>query len=265
MSDDPIQYEMTDGVAVITLNRPDKLNAITPDMGAAYSQALYRAAEDASVRCAVVTGAGRGFCAGADLTLLAQGPEALDAFIEQQGWGNFPTTAMAIPIPVVMAVNGPAAGVGMVLALTADVRFASPSASFLSAFSRLGLVAEYGCAWLLSRHVGLSRATEILLSGRKVEADEAARIGLVNDVVDDPRAAAIAWAREVARHCSPSSLAIMKGQLLQHQDYPASLHDSLLLMQKSFRGPDLPEALIARTEGRPPAFRRDPRSGPTAP
>ena len=259
MEDSPVLVETSDGVAVITLNRPDRLNAFTREMGRDYVAALRRAEADPDVRVAVVTGAGRGFCSGADLSVLAQGPEALEAFIGEQAEGQLPTVALDVSIPVVMAVNGAAAGLGFVVALTGDVCFASPQARFISAFSRLGLVAEYAVAWLLPRQVGRQQAAEILLSGRPVSAEEAARIGLVNAVAEDPRAAAIAWARDVAMHCSPHSLATMKRQLAQADaaGFDGSMAESLHLMAASFRGPDLVEALLAKAEQRPPEFKPD--------
>lgn len=256
MSDAPVLVEVRDRVALITLNRPDRLNALTSDMGAAYARALREADADPGVHVAVVTGAGRGFCSGADLSVLAQGPEALDGFVSETAWDDLPTSALDVRIPVVMAVNGPAAGLGFVIALTGDVCFASPTARFISAFSRLGLVAEYGVAWLLPRMIGRQRAAEILLSGRPLDAVEAERIGLVQGLHDDVVDAAIAWASDVAAHCSPTSLATMKRQLSASDEagLRESIEDSLRLMRESFRGPDLAEALLAKAAGRTPEF-----------
>ncbi|MFM1966108.1 MAG: hypothetical protein RL134_1833 [Actinomycetota bacterium] len=253
---EPVLVEIHDRVALITLNRPDRLNALTADMGAVYARALREADADPGIRVAVVTGAGRGFCSGADLSVLAQGPDALDGFVSETTWEDLPTGALDVSIPVVMAVNGPAAGLGFVIALTGDVCLASPSARFISAFSRLGLVAEYGAAWLLPRMIGRQRAAELLLSGRAIDSDEAARIGLVQGVHDDVVAAAMEWATDVARHCSPASLSTMKRQLADADrgDLHASLAESLRLMRESFRGPDLAEALLAKGAGRAPDF-----------
>lgn len=256
MADSPVLVDVSDGVATITLNRPDRLNAITGEMGRAYADALRSLDADPRVRVAVVTGSGRGFCSGADLSLLAQGPDALEAFLGDQEADDLPTCALDVSLPVVMAVNGAAAGLGFVIALTGDVCFASPDARFISAFSRLGLVAEYAVAWLLPRQIGYQRASEILLSGRAVDAEEAVRIGLCHAIADDPLAAAHAWARDVAAHCSPASLATIKGQLARAAtaDRPSSMAESLELMRASFRGPDLAEALMAKAERRPPGF-----------
>jgi enoyl-CoA hydratase/carnithine racemase len=258
VADASVLVEVRDHVALITLNRPDRLNAMTPQMGAAYAGALRGASTDPDVRVAVVTGAGRGFCSGADLSVLAAGPEALENFVSEAPRDELPTVALEVDIPVVMAVNGAAAGLGFVMALTGDVCLASPTARFISAFSRLGLVAEYGVAWLLPRMVGRQRAAEILLSGRSLDAAEAERIGLVAGVHDDVVGAAMDWARDVAAHCSPASLATMKAQLraAEDTDLAESTAASLRLMRESFRGPDLAEALLAKAQGRAPDFPR---------
>lgn len=254
--DQDILVDIVDNVAVITFNRPDRLNALTPSMGAAYAAALREADANPEVRVAVVTGAGRGFCSGADLSVLAQGPDALDGFVGQTTDDDLPTAALTVGIPVVMALNGPAAGLGFVIALTGDVCFASPQARLISAFSRLGLVAEYGIAWLLPRLIGRQRAAEILLSGRPIDADEALQLGLVHSIHDDALQAALDWAHDVADNCSPASLRTIKRQLIDAdtQGLAESTMSSLRLMRESFRGPDLAEALIARSERRPPAF-----------
>ncbi len=251
-----IRYRTEGHVAIVTLNRPDRLNALLPGMGRSYARALRQAEVDPSVRVIVVTGSGRGFCAGADLSVLAEGPQALMGYLENEDLSDLPTVALSIAKPVVTAINGPCAGIGFVLAVAADVRFAAPSASLGTAFSRLGLVAEYGIAWLLPRLIGLPAATEILLSGRTLSAHEALRLGLVHEVADDVLTRAMEWAHEVAASCSPGSIRAMKQQLLQGQSQPLddALRSSLQLMANSFRGPDLPEALSARTERRLPRF-----------
>jgi enoyl-CoA hydratase/carnithine racemase len=255
-AESPVLYEVRDRVALITLNRPSALNALTPEMGIQYVTRLREADADPQVRVAVVTGAGRGFCAGADVGLLAQGPEALDAFSIGDDMSALPTLISTLSIPVVAAVNGPAAGVGFVLPLAADVRFAAPTATFASMFSRLGLIAEYGCAWLLPRIVGPARASELLLSGRSVSADEALAMGLVTSVTDDVVATAIDWANHVATHCSPKSLRAIKAQLLegQSQTFAEASAQSLIGMRESFRWPDLLAALAGRAEKRSPNF-----------
>lgn len=243
-------------VGVITLNRPERLNAIVPGMLEAHAAALRELDADPSVRAIVVTGAGRGFCSGADLAVLGEGPQALRGYLEGLGPANLPTLAFELPTPVVSAVNGPCAGIGMLLALCADVRFASPTATFTSAFARLGLVAEYGMAWVLPRLVGLPTATEWLLTGRTVGADEARSSGLVAGIHDDAREAAVAWASGVATSSSPDSVRAMKAALLDADRQPlgAAVADSLEAMRGSFSGPDLAEAIRARLDGRDPRF-----------
>ncbi len=255
-SDAQIRYEVVDAIATITLNRPDKLNALVPSMGRAYGAALRAADADPDVRAIVVTGAGRGFCAGADLAMLAGGTQALTEFLDDQDVDTLPTVALRLATPVVTAINGPTAGIGFVMAIAADVRFASPTATMSTSFARLGLVAEYGAAWLLTRLVGLGVATDILLTGRTITGVEAHRLGLVTHLADDPLAAATAWARDVADACSPTSIAVMKQQLLgvDQADLASAVVDSLAQMRASFARPDLTEAVMARVEQRPPSF-----------
>jgi enoyl-CoA hydratase/carnithine racemase len=255
MPDELIRYEVVDRVAVITLNRPDRLNAILPGMGDEYARLLLRADADPDVRAIVVTGAGRGFCSGADLTVLAEGRDALDGYLDGQDAHTVPSVALLIGTPVATAINGPCAGIGFVLAIAADVRFAAPTATLSTSFSRLGLIAEYGAAWLLTRLVGLAHATDLLLTGRTLTAEQAAQIGLVR-VEDDALAAAMAWATDVAANCSPSAMAVMKRQLLEAdgQDLTAAVESSLVEMRAAFRRPDLTAAIMARLEKRPTDF-----------
>lgn len=243
-------------VAVITLNRPDRLNALLPSMLADYGAALAELDADRQVRAIVVTGAGRGFCAGADLSVLDSGADALAGYMDGLGVDSLPTRAFSLATPVVTAVNGPAVGIGMLLALCADVRIAGTSASFVTAFSRLGLVAEYGIAWVLPRLIGLGPATELLLSGRALPAHDAASLGLVSAVSDDPLSAAMEWARDVAEHVSPDSVRTMKAQLLAAMSTPLgeAVAASLAAMRASVDGPDLAEAMRARREDRLPRF-----------
>jgi enoyl-CoA hydratase/carnithine racemase len=258
MTDDTslVQYEVRGTVALITLNRPDRLNALLPGMGETYTDLLRLADEDDDVRAIVVTGAGRGFCSGADLGILAEGREALDGYTDGQGVDTIPTAALRIGTPVATAINGPCAGIGFVLALSADMRFAQSSATLSTSFSRLGLIAEYGSAWLLTRLAGLSTATDLLMSGRTLTAQQAFELGIVNDVSDDALAAAMAWAQDVADHCSPTSMAVIKRQLLEadKQDLDQAVESSLVEMKASFKRADLLEAITAKMEKRSPAF-----------
>jgi enoyl-CoA hydratase/carnithine racemase len=243
-------------VTVLTLNRPDRLNALTPDMQAVLDSLLREADDDPGCRAIVLTGAGRAFCAGADLALLRSSPAELGTSV--RAGGSRPVLAPTLRKPVIAAVNGPAVGLGMVYAVACDVRIASADAMFMSAFAQLGLVAEYGLAWLLQRQVGLARATEILLSGRGVGAQEALAIGLVHQVVaaDELEAAAMSFASSLAAGSSPRSVAAIKAQLWADAARPAAeaVQDSLDRMIVSFGSDDLREALAARAAKRPPSF-----------
>ena len=256
LPEDVLQYRVDDRVALITLNRPDRLNALLPGMGEAYADLLWRADADPEVRAIVVTGAGRGFCSGADLAVLAEGREALDGYLDGQGLETLPTAALAIGTPVATAINGPCAGIGFILAMCADARFAAPSATFSTTFSRLGLIAEYGSAWVLTRLAGLSTATDLLITGRTLDAHEARGLGLVNEVTDDALARALAWARDVADHCSPTAMAVIKRQLLDvdQQDLRTAVDTSLVEMRAAFQRPDLAQAVMAKLEKRDPDF-----------
>src|ERR671936_251644 len=178
---DPVLYEAADGVATVTLNRPDRLNAWTRELGARFYELLERAAEDPEVRAIVVTGAGRGFCAGADMELLQSIGGGSAVVGERQEL--YPDHLLGIPKPIIAAINGPAAGLGFVVALMCDIRFAAAGAKLTTAFARRGLIAEHGISWVLPRLVGPSRALDLLLSGRVVLAEEAAGMGLVNLVI----------------------------------------------------------------------------------
>lgn len=255
-SADEVLYSVADGIATITLNRPDRLNALVPGMGERYAELLRTADADPQVRAIVVTGAGRGFCSGADLGILAEGREALNGYLDGQDVNTLPTVALRLGTPVATAINGPCAGIGFVLAVSADVRFAASTATLSTSFTRLGLIAEYGVAWLLTRLVGLARATELLLSARTVTAVEAQQMGLVTAVSDDPLATAMAWARDVADHCSPSAMAVVKQQLLavDGQDLDDAVTSSLEEMRRAFDRPDLAEAIMSRLEKRETRF-----------
>jgi enoyl-CoA hydratase/carnithine racemase len=253
---DTILVERADGVATITLNRPDKLNALTAEMQQGYVDALTELDHDTDVRVIVVTGAGRGFCSGADLGNLADIGSVLT---QKPDASKLPTVALDIRKPIVAAVNGPVAGIGFALMLTTDVRFIAADARVSTTFARLGLVAEYGLSWLLPRVVGAGRAVELLMSGRIIDSDEALRIGLVHEVVSDGPVLdrALAWARDVAVRCSPRSTSTIKRQVYDDLDRPRgeAFERSLELMLGSFEWGDLPEALKARGEGRDPQYR----------
>ncbi|MCX5740389.1 MAG: enoyl-CoA hydratase [Proteobacteria bacterium] len=268
-----ILYEVKDPVATITLSRPAQLNAWTDRMAAEMKHAMARAEADPQVVVIVVTGAGRGFCAGADLKRLhaiSVGNRSSEVAPELAADPGDPTVGdsfrgtytylMSIRKPIVAAVNGACAGMAVPIALCCDVRFASDRAVFTTAFSRRGLVAEWGLSWLLPRVVGPAHALDLLFSARKVEAAEAERIGLVNRVVphDDLAPFVRAWAEDVAAHCSPASMRIMKRQVYQNltDSLGHAERESIRLMIESFDRPDFKEGVTSFLEKRNPAFAR---------
>lgn len=255
---DGIRITTANAVRTIWFDRPDRRNAMTLNMFRSYYTALADADGDPTVRAIVVTGVGDYFCSGAD-------PSALDALLEPEhqeqlvsGLGFEQHLPATLGTPIVAAVNGGAAGLGLVHALYADVRFVADDARLATAFSRLGLIAEYGCAWLLPRLVGPAAALDLLLSGRKVNADEALRIGLAQRVLprDQVLGAAQTYASELATGCSPTSMAVIRRQVWSATTgtIAEAAGEALGLMVESLRGPDFREALAAAAEQRRPAF-----------
>ncbi len=259
---DVVLYEQRGAVALLTLNRPDRLNAWTDALGERYFDLLDRAADDPAVRVIVVTGAGRGFCAGADMDLLQEigaagaGAGARAGVVTRRQRPQLHT--LSIPKPVIAAINGACAGLGLVQALMCDLRFAAAGAKFTTAFSRRGLVAEHGVSWVLPRLVGPARALDLLLSGRVFLAEEAYELGVVNEVLPPGEllSGALGYADDLARNCSPASMAAMKGQVYRHLEAgsQAALEESARLMVESFGAPDFAEGVASFLEKRPPAF-----------
>jgi enoyl-CoA hydratase/carnithine racemase len=251
-----------DGVAVLTLNRPDRLNAWTYAMQLALFDLLEQCAADERVRVIVITGAGRGFCPGADMEDLSalSAPDSSSAVdVRAARSDDRPITfATSIPKPVIAAINGACAGLGLAFALTCDVRICAASAKLTTAFSRRGLVAEHGTSWLLPRLVGPARALDLLLSGRIVRGAEAAELGIVNQAVDDDRVLEVAleYARDIAANVSPASMATIKGQVYADLARPMdeALGEANRLMIDSFSGPDFTEGVQSFLERRPPRF-----------
>ena len=231
MAYETVLYDVADRICTITLNRPEKLNAWTRQMHLDLKDAMHKAGADAEVRAIILTGAGRGFCAGADMGgLQAIGSGAsTDRSTKAQdgvpGGSTLPEFKMnysyfpAIPKFIIAAINGPAAGLGLVIPLYADLRFAGESAVFTTAFAQRGLIAEHGVSWLLPRLVGLPTALDLLCSARKFRAPEALAMGLVNRVIPDDKllAEARAYATLLANTVSPRSVAVMKRQLWEAQ------------------------------------------------
>jgi enoyl-CoA hydratase/carnithine racemase len=261
MSYREILYDVSERIAVITLNRPDKLNAWTAQMGAEVRSAIEAASGDGEVRVIVLTGAGKGFCAGADMSLLAgvidSGgvPEGSAQAIAHQGAFSYFTS---LSKPVIGAINGHAVGLGLVLALYCDVRFASAEAKLSTAFARRGLIAEYGSAWMLPRLIGLPGALDLLLSGRTVGAEEALRLGLVNRVfpADSFMADVRAYARELATLASPRSMGAIK-QLVYgalSQTIEEATRSAGRAMIESLTSEDFKEGVACFRERRAPEF-----------
>ncbi len=247
--------DIADGVALLTLNRPDRLNAWNLELEAQYFGLLRDAATNPEVRVIVVTGAGRGFCAGLDMDALKS-----VASDDKRKGGEFqsPTVPLTIPKPIIAAINGSVAGLGMVQALMCDIRFAAAGAKMTTSFSRRGLVAEQGSSWLLPRLVGHAAAMDLLLSGRNILADEALEMGLVNKVLppDDLLPYTLAYARDMAANCSPASMAAIKAQVYGdlQLDLADALADSAKQVRASMGRPDFREGLISFAERRLPNF-----------
>jgi enoyl-CoA hydratase/carnithine racemase len=264
------RYGVADGIATITLDRPARLNAWTAAMNAEYRAHLQSAADDPSVQVIVVTGNGRGFCAGAESEDLAGHAErgSYDSGapddLASPGYGVRPEfdAEMAyhfgIPKPIVAAVNGPAAGIGFVLACYCDLRFAARGAKFTTAHGKLGLPAAFGLAWLLPKLIGLPRSLDLLLSSRTFDADEAHRLGLVTAVVDGPDLLdhVYEYARMLATTVSPASLAASKRQVYGafHQTAAEAVRAAEALLDPMMAGPDYREGVAALREKRPPVF-----------
>ena len=276
MSSPEILYTLADRIATITLNRPERLNAYTAALGSALRAAMRQAADDPAVRVIVLTGAGRGFCAGADMASLSQASSGVPP-VDGQAAAAPPTGQEppfdaasspdyqtphsyfpAVPKPVIAAINGACAGLGLVYALYCDQRFAAAGAKFTTAFARRGLIAEHGISHTLPRLVGLSAALDLLLSARKIDADEALRLGLVDRVVpaDKLMASVYAYARDLADNVSPRAMAVIKRQLwaVGTQTLREAIDIGNREMAASFNTEDFKEGVAHFVEKRPAAF-----------
>ena len=252
------------GIAIITFNRPDRLNAWTGRMGNEYFAHLDTAVADPKVRVIVVTGAGKGYCAGADMGTLQAIPSADDAASSESSDGpsildgRMQDEITRIPKPVIAAVNGAAAGLGMVQALMCDVRFAADTAKFTVAFSKRGLIGEYGISWVLPRLVGQANALDLMMSSALAMADEALAMGMVNKVVpaDQLMDVTLAYAADLALNVSPTSMSVMKRQVYSdyNKDVSTASRDALQLMQQSFSRPDFKEGVVSFLKKRQPEF-----------
>ncbi len=253
--DEVVLYEVKDGVAVVTLNRPDSLNAWTPELGRKYFDRLQGADGDDEVRAILVTGAGRGFCAGADFDYLKEVDERGEASDPDPRPQSFPRM---LAKPVIAAINGPCAGLGFVMAMMCDIRFAEKGAKLTTAFARRGLIAEYGLSWVLPRIAGSSGALDLLLSARTLLAEEAKQLGVIDRLTEPGRAAeeAFAYASELAVLSSPSSMATIKRQVYDDLERELGEAESAAAgyMQESFERVDFREGVDSFVERREPAF-----------
>lgn len=249
MTQDLCTSSIENGVALLSFNRPDSMNGMTGDMEVAYFRRLLAAEADPAVRVIVVTGAGRAFCPGADLAHRPGEDE------EPLPNGSMPRTIpLDISKPMIAAINGACAGVGLAYALQCDVRFAAHGAKFTTAFARRGLIAEYGMAWLLHSIAGRQVALDLLLSARVVLAEEAAELGIISKAVpgDDLMPTAMAYASDLAANASPASMATIKHQVNAELSMSASdaLMNAEALMRESLTGADVIEGINSFLEKR---------------
>jgi len=268
-----ITYQVEDPVAIITMNRPDQLNAFTNRMLAEIRHALAAAEQDEAVVGIILTGAGRGFCAGMDMGSLdemaagageAEDLSALKADPGDPDLGpDFQVTfsyLLSIRKPLLGAINGACAGLGFVFALLTDMRFVERQAKFATAFSQRGLIAEHGASWILPRLIGSGRALDILWSSRKFDGEEADRLGLAERLCDTGTSVeqARAFIEDLAANASPTSLRLIKAQVYRHLNMPLgeAMRESNAWMDESLQRDDFREGVRSFLERRPPAFRR---------
>ena len=243
------------GVLLLTFNRPDRNNGWTMELEEAYFGSLLAAAEDPAVRVIVVTGAGRSFCPGLDMLALEENAKA-GRTASLRRWPM--TLARFVPKPVIAAVNGAAAGIGLVQVASADIRFAASTAKLTTAFVRRGLPAEHGVSWILPRLLGTATAMELLLSGRVILAAEALTLGLVSQVHDPEELLdrTLEYARDLASNCSPQAMATIKRQVWAdlEGDAEGARLKSLTLAAEHVASPDFEEGVASFQERRPPKF-----------
>ncbi|MEV5409366.1 enoyl-CoA hydratase-related protein [Thermopolyspora sp. NPDC052614] len=252
---DLVLDSLNKGVLTLAFNRPDRLNAWTDEMGRRYFDLLEEADRDPAVRVIVVTGAGRGFCAGADFAALHSIQDGTYDGETDKRPTTFPIT---IRKPIIAAVNGACAGLGMVHALVCDLVFTAEDAKWTTAFARRGLIAEYGLAWILPRIAGHAVAMDLLLSGRTFTGAEAAALGLARRAVPGERLMqeTLAYAWDLARHSSPTSMAVIKRQVWGDwsRTLEESRDDAVREMLQSFARPDFAEGVSSFVERRAPDF-----------
>lgn len=265
------EYLVTDdGIATLFLNRPHRMNAWTGRMHAEYRYLLAEADKDPQVGVIVVTGRGRGFCVGGDQEALgghaSRGgyDSGTHADIARPGYGRHSEFDAAFAYhfgltkPVIAAINGPAAGVGLALASFADIRFAVPGIKFTTAHGKLNLPAEYGLSWMLPRIMGLGRANDLLLTSRTFLSDEALTFGFINQIVEPEKLLdeTYAYARALISTVSPNALRQTRWQIYrdQHRDAAASVIDSERLIKEMMKEDEFREGVAALIEKRPPKW-----------
>jgi enoyl-CoA hydratase/carnithine racemase len=263
------EYEVdSQGVAIIWLNRPHRMNAWTGRLHTEYRHLLERANSDTAVRAIVVTGRGRGFCVGGDSEALSGHADrggydaGISADIAKPGYGideHFDASFayhFGLDKPVIAAMNGPAAGVGLALACFADLRFAVPDVKFTTAHGKLNLPAEYGLSWMLPKIVGLGRANDLLLTSRVFTSDEALTLGFVNQIFEPAELVAqtVAYAHQLIASVSPNSLRQTRGQIYKdlHRDVASAVIESERLIEDMAMEEDFKEGIAALVEKRPP-------------
>jgi len=269
-----ILYQVEDPVAIITMNRPDRLNAFTNRMLAEIRHALAAAEQDPDVVGIVLTGAGRGFCAGMDMGSLdnmssgAGGEhDDLSGLAAQPGdpamgeqFGVTFSYLLSVRKPIIAAVNGACAGLGFVFALLSDMRFVERSAKFTTAFAQRGLIAEHGASWILPRLIGSGKALDLLWSSRKFDGEEAERLGLAERLCEagESLPSAVAYIRDMATSVSPTSLRIIKAQVYRHLNMPLgdAMRETNTWMDESLKREDFREGVRSFMERRPPNFKR---------
>lgn len=261
-----VLYEVDGHVATLTLNRPHRYNAITSRMLGQLGEHLTAAERDRAVRCVILTGAGKGFCSGLDLQDTAKGEGLLDSPGDDEGIGgggtgnvrDLPTTILnEMDKPVIAAVNGPAAGYGLDLALGCDMRLMASSAKLVPGFAKRGILPESGGTWYLPRLVGWAKACEIGFLGRNLDAAESEQMGLVNLVIDDDElmATTTSWAEEIAANAPLAVQAIKR--MYRHgltENFAAHSHHVLVQLMELLQTKDFGEGVASYIEKRPPEF-----------
>jgi len=264
MTEPVIRLERRGPLGLIWLNRPEALNAMPIPMIGEFNAAVAEADADPEVVAIAVTGVGRGFCAGIAAGDLGQASASGQRRLEERGIDPQMPAQFAnlrsLRKPVIAAVNGPAAGLGLILALMSDLRFVAEEAVFVTAFSHRGLLAEHGVSWLLPRLVGQGRALDLLFSSRRVKGEEAYRIGLADRLLpkDELIPAVEAYVADLAENASPGSLMAMKQMVYRHQDmaFQPALIEADATATASLGNADAREGIAAFVERRKPRFGR---------